>query len=96
MELRPGHVGDDDATVGVHDFPTASLESLDQRSQPTTPEGIGESQAKSATRNVWRDPIIWREMCTSAYGRKVFVIKLAYLVAFVAAAALLPRQLRMN
>ena len=36
-------------------------------------------------RPVWNSPIIWREMMTKAYGRKVIVIKLAYLI--VAAAA---------
>lgn len=36
-------------------------------------------------RPVWNSPIIWREMMTKAYGRKVVVIKLAYLV--IAAAA---------
>jgi len=37
-------------------------------------------------RPVWNRPIIWREMMTKAYGRKVIVIKMAYLV--IAAAAL--------
>ncbi|MCA9093528.1 MAG: ABC transporter permease [Planctomycetaceae bacterium] len=37
------------------------------------------------TRRVWNSPIIWREICTSAYGKKVFVIKLAYLAIFLAA-----------
>lgn len=36
-------------------------------------------------RPVWNSPIIWREMVTKAYGRKIIVIKLAYLV--IAAAA---------
>jgi hypothetical protein len=58
----------------------------DQRSQPTKPEGITDAKSKADSRRVWHNPIVWREMCTSAYGRKVFVIKLAYLVAFVAAA----------
>ena len=58
----------------------------DQRSQPTAPEGVSEEQRKSLTRTVWHNPIIWREIRTSAYGRKVFIIKLAYLVAFLAAA----------
>ena len=30
-------------------------------------------------RPVWNSPIIWREMMTKAYGRKMIVIKLAYL-----------------
>ncbi|MBS0202352.1 MAG: ABC transporter permease [Planctomycetes bacterium] len=31
-------------------------------------------------RVVWNSPVIWREMKTKAYGRKVILIKLAYLV----------------
>ena len=58
----------------------------DQRSQPTAPEGVSDAKRKSQTRKVWHNPVIWREICTSAYGRKVFIIKLAYLVAFLAAA----------
>lgn len=57
----------------------------DQRSQPTAPEGVSEQQGQSYSRKVWHNPIIWREICTSAYGRRVFVIKLAYLLAFGAA-----------
>jgi len=33
-----------------------------------------------AVREVWENPVIWREIRTRAYGRKVFVIKLAYVV----------------
>ncbi|MDA0833603.1 MAG: ABC transporter permease subunit [Planctomycetota bacterium] len=32
---------------------------------------------------IWSNPVIWREICTRAYGRKVIVIKLIYLL-FVA------------
>jgi ABC-type transport system involved in multi-copper enzyme maturation permease subunit len=41
--------------------------------------------ARSRTRDIWDSPLIWREMRTRAYGRKIFVIKLAYLLlaAFV-------------
>lgn len=31
-------------------------------------------------RAIWNNPVIWREMMTKAYGRKVILIKLAYLV----------------
>ena len=31
-------------------------------------------------RPVWNSPVIWREMMTKAYGRKVIFIKLAYIV----------------
>jgi ABC-type transport system involved in multi-copper enzyme maturation permease subunit len=31
-----------------------------------------------AHRKVWKAPIIWREICTNAYGRKIALIKVAY------------------
>ena len=50
----------------------------------------GKKEAEAATRSrhrvVWDQPIIWREICTRAYGRKMIVIKGAYIVmaAFIA------------
>ncbi len=38
------------------------------------------------TRRIWNNPIIWREICTKAYGRKTVLIKLAYGVLFLLAA----------
>ncbi|MGE5195007.1 MAG: ABC transporter permease subunit [Deltaproteobacteria bacterium] len=46
-----------------------------------------DAAVRSATRNIWSNPIIWREICTKAYGRRVVFIKLAYLVLFLFAAA---------
>ena len=37
---------------------------------------------KAASRHVWDNPILWRETCTWAYGRKVLVIRLAYWILF--------------
>ena len=42
-----------------------------------------------ATRNVWDNPILWREIRTWAYGRKVLIVHLAYLALAVAAAVAL-------
>ena len=39
------------------------------------------------SRQVWDNPVLWREMCTWAYGRKVIVIRLGYLLLFVLAIA---------
>jgi ABC-type Na+ efflux pump permease subunit len=39
------------------------------------------------SRPVWDNPILWREMCTWAYGRKVLFMRLAYVLLFAAAAA---------
>jgi ABC-type Na+ efflux pump permease subunit len=37
------------------------------------------------SREVWDNPVLWREMCTWAYGRKVLVIKAVYWLLFVMA-----------
>ena len=39
------------------------------------------------SREVWDNPVLWREMCTWAYGRKVVFIRLGYLLLFLLAAA---------
>lgn len=38
------------------------------------------------SREVWDNPVLWREMCTWAYGRKVLLIKGVYVLLFVMAA----------
>ncbi len=48
-------------------------ETLSEESTPTRP-----------TRQIWDTPIIWREICTHAYGKKVGLIKAAYFVFAVA------------
>ncbi|NQT12582.1 MAG: ABC transporter permease subunit, partial [Planctomycetes bacterium] len=39
------------------------------------------------TRHVWDNPIIWREIRTWAHGRKILIVRLAYLVLFALVAA---------
>ncbi|MFW6170751.1 MAG: hypothetical protein ACODAD_09695, partial [Planctomycetota bacterium] len=36
-------------------------------------------------RRVWDNPVLWREVCTWAYGRKVLIIRLVYLLLFAMA-----------
>ena len=38
------------------------------------------------SREVWDNPVLWREMCTWAYGRKVLIIRIAYALLFLLAA----------
>jgi ABC-type transport system involved in multi-copper enzyme maturation permease subunit len=53
-------------------------------SRPTEiDEATGATRAK--TRTIWSNPVIWREIRTRAYGRRVIFIKLAYLAVFVMA-----------
>jgi ABC-type transport system involved in multi-copper enzyme maturation permease subunit len=37
-------------------------------------------QSTAKTRRIWANPVVWREICTKAYGRKILVIKAAYVV----------------
>ncbi len=41
--------------------------------------------ARQKTRPVWDNPILWREVRTWAYGRRMLLVKFAYVVAFAAA-----------
>ncbi|MSR58778.1 MAG: ABC transporter permease [Planctomycetaceae bacterium] len=50
----------------------------DPRSETDAKTGV----TRAKTREIWNNPIIWREICTSAYGRKAIFIKLAYLCVF--------------
>jgi hypothetical protein len=43
-------------------------------------------RAPGKVREVWNNPILWREMRTRAYGRKVFVVRLGYLLMVAIAA----------
>lgn len=40
---------------------------------------------RGTSRRVWDNPILWREICTWAYGRKVLIIRLVYLFLFAMA-----------
>ncbi|MBS0261074.1 MAG: ABC transporter permease [Planctomycetes bacterium] len=46
-------------------------------------ETTAEVSTRAKTRSIWTNPIIWREICTRAYGRKIIFIKLAYVVLFL-------------
>ena len=45
------------------------------------------ASARKATRKVWDNPILWREVRTWAYGRKILIVRLVYLLLFAIAAA---------
>jgi hypothetical protein len=42
---------------------------------------------RAKTREVWDNPIIWREVRTWAYGRRILLMRVIYLVLFAGAAA---------
>lgn len=52
-------------------------------SRSVTENAVKDDEAAGRVRQprvVWESPVIWREMRTRAYGRKVLVIKLAYIL----------------
>ena len=42
--------------------------------------------APGKLRSVWDNPVLWREVCTWAYGRKVVIVRLVYVSLFIATA----------
>ena len=49
--------------------------------------------AGGKVRNVWDNPVLWREIRTWAYGKRILVVRLAYWAVFIACAAVLTAQL---
>jgi len=47
---------------------------------PATDENKAPTTVRTQVRPVWSQPILWREICTQAYGRKVGLIKVAYVI----------------
>ncbi len=55
----------------------------DQAALAATP---ARQQRKVRTRRVWDNPILWREIRTWAYGKRIVVVRLAYVALFAASA----------
>ena len=74
-EEQTGSVAGGQWSVASEDMPTAA--------NPQSLIPNPSSPAPSSTRRVWDNPVIWREIRTWAYGRKILVIRLAYLAISV-------------
>ncbi len=85
---------------GVAGVAVAAREALAQKSGLATEESIATGVAPEGkyaidpsvsstgkARQVWDNPILWRELCTRAYGRKTFVVRIVYFILFLLAAA---------
>lgn len=55
--------------------------------QPSERTADTKSWKVRAPRRMWNNPVLWREVRTWAYGRKLLLIRLAYMALFVAAVA---------
>jgi ABC-type transport system involved in multi-copper enzyme maturation permease subunit len=56
------------------------------------PSAVAIHSAGGKTRQVWDNPILWREIKTWAFGKRILVIRLAYWAVFLACAAVLISQ----
>lgn len=93
-ELRPGQDESSESIWGVeHDIATdgdtdaAGKDKAEAARKSHVDARV--RQASTNSREVWDNPVLWREICTWAYGRKVLVIRTGYLLLFVGVAAAL-------
>ena len=56
--------------------------------------GAGSTASRRASRDVWRNPVLWREIRTRAHGRAMIVVRLAWLLLFAVAVAGVVAQAR--
>ncbi len=90
------------ALVRVWNPPQEARASTDDESQESarTAQAADPAHRRSVhaapgrVREVWNNPILWREVCTWAYGRKVVLVRLAYAAVFAACAAATVAALR--
>ena len=76
--------------------PTQEAERRQPQSSPELSAELGEPATPNQTsksRKVWDNPILWREICTWAYGKKILIVHAGYLVIFAICTAGLFSQL---
>ncbi|QDT02636.1 ABC-2 family transporter protein [Rubripirellula lacrimiformis] len=74
--------------------PESSAEAMSQSVDAVgTADATPTSWKVRAPRPVWDNPILWREVRTWAYGRKVLVIRIAFVLLFLLTAAVLHLQI---
>ncbi len=92
---RRGGNPEADATR-VQELKSGVIGAVDSRSKSSDdPHPQVKSWKSRAPRRVWNNPVLWREMRTWAYGRKVLLIRLTYL-AFGLMVAFGLRQFALN
>jgi hypothetical protein len=55
-----------------------------RREQPETARA---ATTRGESRLVWENPILWREICTKAHGRRIVFVRIAWFLLFAAAVA---------
>ncbi|MEM9351634.1 MAG: ABC transporter permease [Planctomycetota bacterium] len=62
------------------------LPSSTNGAESTQGEEVDIHAAPGPSRRVWDNPILWREVCTWAYGKKILFVRLGYLAVFAVCA----------
>jgi hypothetical protein len=91
-DVRPGQLGqDEEASIwGVTHDRAHEPGQQDAAEQARAFHVDARRQRVAGTsRAVWDNPILWREVCTWAHGRKVLIIRVTYLLLFAMAWAAL-------
>jgi ABC-type transport system involved in multi-copper enzyme maturation permease subunit len=71
----------------------------DSAAEPTRPAGARPASVHSAggkVRHVWDNPVLWREMRTWAFGKRIMIIRLAYWAVFIVCATVLITNANQN
>ncbi|QDU59810.1 ABC-2 family transporter protein [Planctomycetes bacterium Pan216] len=79
-------------SVGLLVWTTYRLRAWNPRGEPimqreetseAEKKGLAHPFAKDKVRKVWRNPVLWREIITRAYGGRPVVVKVAYVAIFL-------------
>ncbi len=73
----------------VSDGPQSAAFSNDTCSSPLASDSAAPVGKEIPHRQVWDNPVLWREMCTWAYGRKILFIRFAWWLLVAGLGALL-------
>jgi len=88
-EVRPGQKEEEESKADESIWSPEHQASQTNAARDTHIDARTAPADRAKTRVVWDNPVLWREVCTWAYGRKVMIIRVVYvLMALVVAAAL--------
>ncbi|MGL6226891.1 MAG: ABC transporter permease [Thermoguttaceae bacterium] len=100
MDLVEKALERSEIVVGLEDQggPNEKMIGIENGSVPKSQDvvgkhGIGEN---GKVRHVWDNPIIWREICTKAYGKKMWIVRATYFLFFLLCVLVLNGILKTN
>lgn len=90
-EARPAQAPDSAAAENAGSESALEAEGMVRRARGQTAEV---HRAAGRRREVWDNPVLWREVRTWAYGKKVLVVKAAYVLIFALSALAVAQAVR--